>query len=232
MPGMEKLVYLGWAAEGTDLDAWRDEMLARMPEALDAADATSVSIAVADSAVGGGGPNAFSTVGSAKDAVISFWLPVSAERGRAEAALDVHLERREGFLVSESTPIAPRASSAGDRCVGACQVTCIRAAEGLTHAEFIRRWQHDFVVPAIECQATTGYVRNEVVRPLGDELGAWTAIVEETFPIEAVTDPAVFYDAVGDPRRLEEHQARLMSAVSEVIDLATIDVRFHSQYRF
>ena len=55
---------------------------------------------------------------------------------------------------------------------------------------------------AIETQSTFGYVRNEIVRALTPDAPRWHAIVEENFPLGALTDPAVFYDAAGDPAKL------------------------------
>ena len=116
--------------------------------------------------------------------------------------------------------------------MGASQITCIAARDDLTHAEFVARWQGEFCAAAIECQDTMAYVRNEVVRPLTDDAPDWWAIVEETFPLAALTDPEVFYDAVGDPERLAANQARLFEAVGELIDLSRVDARFYSEYRF
>jgi hypothetical protein len=47
-----------------------------------------------------------------------------------------------------------------------------------------------------------------------------------------MTDPAVFYDAQGDPELLAANQARLFESVGELIDLARVDARFYSEYRF
>lgn len=127
----------------------------------------------------------------------------------------------------------PQAVAApGDRSVGASQITCIAARPDLSHDEFIARWQGAFCDVAIECQHTIAYVRNEVVRALTDGAPDWWAIVEESFPVEAMTDPAVFYDAQGDPELLAANQARLFESVGELIDLARVDARFYSEYRF
>jgi hypothetical protein len=67
---------------------------------------------------------------------------------------------------------------------------------GRAHAGLLQR------DTAIEMQSTFGYVRNEVVRALTPDAPPWDAIVEENFPIGALHDPAVFYDAVGDPRKV------------------------------
>ena len=128
--------------------------------------------------------------------------------------------------------MSPPPATPGDRSPGASQITCIAAHTDLSHAEFVERWQGEFCVAAIECQDTTAYVRNEVVRRLTEGAPDWWAIVEETFPLPALTNPEVFYDAVGDPERLAANQARLFEAVGELIDLSRVDARFYSEYRF
>ena len=230
---MEKLVYLGWDASGGDGDALRDRLLGELAPALSAGGAVAVQVAVADGAVGGEGVFAFSSEGSPKDAVVSFWLEASADRAWAEALLAEAFATMHGYLVCESRPIvAPGPVQPGDRSAGASQITCIAARDDLTHAEFVARWQGEFCAAAIECQDTMAYVRNEVVRPLTDDAPDWWAIVEETFPLAALTDPEVFYDAVGDAERLAANQARLFEAVGELIDLSRVDARFYSEYRF
>lgn len=237
---MEKLVYLGWASEGLGRasagmagDVLRDRLLSEVVPAWQAGGAGSVQVAVADAAVGGDGVFSFSSEGTPKDAVVSFWLEVSAERAWAEALLTGVFDAMHGYLVCESRPIVPQAVAApGDRSVGASQITCIAARPDLSHDEFIARWQGAFCDVAIECQHTIAYVRNEVVRALTDGAPDWWAIVEESFPVEAMTDPAVFYDAQGDPELLAANQARLFESVGELIDLARVDARFYSEYRF
>jgi len=230
---MEKLVYLGWAAEGRPNDEVRDQLLEVTAPALAAGGAVATKVSVADERVSGEGVFSFSSEGDPKDALVSFWLEVSADRGWAETLLADAFETVHGYLVCESRPlVAPPPARPGDRSEGATQITCVAAHPDLTHAEFIARWQGPFCRAAIECQRTFDYVRNEVVRPLTDGAPDWWAIVEEAFPLDALTDPEVFYDAEGDPENLAANQARLFEAVGEVIDLARVDARFYSEFRF
>ena len=85
---------------------------------------------------------------------------------------------------------------------------------------------------AMETQSTFGYVRNEVVRAVTPEAPAWDAIVEENFPIGALDDPAVFYDAVGDPEKLAQNQKRMFEAVQQFIELSRIESHPMSEYVF
>ncbi|MEZ5383518.1 MAG: EthD domain-containing protein [Microthrixaceae bacterium] len=230
---MEKLVYLGWAAEGRSNDDLRDHLLGATAPALAAGGAVATTISVADERVSGDGVFSFSSEGDPKDALVSFWLEVSADRAWAESLLSEAFGTLHGYLVCESTPlVAAPPARPGDRSEGATQITCVAARPDLTHTEFVERWQGPLCRAAIECQQTLSYVRNEVVRPLTPDAPDWWAIVEEAFPIEALTDPEVFYDAEGDPEALAANQARLFDAVGEVIDLARVDARFFSEFRF
>jgi hypothetical protein len=58
------------------------------------------------------------------------------------------------------------------------------------------------------------------------------SIVEENFPLGALTDPAVFYDAAGDPAKLRANQERMMSAVGRFLALDRIESHPMSEYDF
>jgi hypothetical protein len=85
---------------------------------------------------------------------------------------------------------------------------------------------------AIETQSTFSYVRNEIVRALTPESPPWAAIVEECFPIGALDDPMVFYDARGSVERLAAHQKRMFEAVQQFIALDEIECHPMSEYVF
>ena len=76
-------------------------------------------------------------------------------------------------------------------------------------------------VVALETQSTTAYVRNAVVRALTPGAPVRDGIVEETFPIEALSDPHVWYDCTSD----EEYQrrlARMMDSVNAFLDMGPL----------
>jgi hypothetical protein len=58
----------------------------------------------------------------------------------------------------------------------------------------------------------------------------WAGIVEELFPASAMTDAAVFYDAVGDDDRLRRHQAAMIASTQRFLDFTAIDVIPTSQH--
>ena len=75
-------------------------------------------------------------------------------------------------------------------------------------------------------------MRNEIVRPLTDGSPAWDAVVEEGFPIGALDNPEEFYDALGDPAKLQLNLKRMMESCESFIDLSRVSSHPMSQYVF
>ena len=140
--------------------------------------------------------------------------------------------RIEGYLVVESRPLVntDQITPSGERTPGFSQVTCVLKRADLSQEEYLRIWYDEHRACGIETQSTFGYIRNEIVRALTPDAPVWTAIVEENFPIGALTDPAVFYDAVGDPERLKANQKRMMDTCQKFIDLSAIEAHHCSEY--
>lgn len=100
----------------------------------------------------------------------------------------------------------------------------------MSQQEFIRIWHDDHRKVAIETQSTFGYVRNEIVRALtSDAPVQWSAIVEESFPIEALDDPMVFFDAT-TPEQYSANLNRMVESCNRFLSLEAIEVTFVSEY--
>ena len=76
------------------------------------------------------------------------------------------------------------------------------------------------------------YVQKIVIRALTPDAPPYAAIVEECFPESALSDPFVFFDAVGDPDTFNANLATMMDSCERFIDRGTIDVIPTSQYNF
>jgi hypothetical protein len=109
------------------------------------------------------------------------------------------------------------------------QVTCFARKPGLDWEGFLRLWHGDHRAVAIETQSTFGYVRNAVVRRLTPDAPAWDAIVEESFPIGALTDPRVFYDAKSD-EELRSRMERMLASCRRFLDFDTLEYTHMSEY--
>ena len=223
---MEKLCYLLFHEAELPGSALRQALVEKAAPALRAAGAREITLHVQDEEVAAGTPLRRSD--PPIRAMVSFWMQDSDERAGCEAALRPHARRLVGYLVVESRPLlheVPR----GLRTPGANQVTCIARKPGLSDEEFIRLWHGDHRAVAIETQSTTGYVRNEIVRPLTPDAPPWAAIVEETFPIGALTDPKVFYAARSD-EELRERMQRMLASCQRFLDFEPMEYTHMSEY--
>ena len=224
---MQKLFYFLFDDEKADGGRLRDAIRESAVPAMREAGATGIVVFANDDDVAQG--ECVRLHDPPIRAAVSFWLEDAADRPAAEEALRALVPDLAGYLVLESRPMVhdrPR----GGRTPGMKQITCIRKRADLEQDEFIRIWHGDHRKVAIETQSTFGYVRNEIIRVLTPESGEpWSAIVEESFPIEALSDPMVFFDA----RTPEEHQAnveRMMESCARFLEMDRIEVTFVSEY--
>jgi hypothetical protein len=116
----------------------------------------------------------------------------------------------------------------------------LRRPADQTRDDFLGAWLDHHTQVAIETQSTFSYTQHVTVRPL-TVTGATTpdaaldpidGIVEECFPTAAMTDPHVFFAAVGDDERLRNHTSRMVASTSAFLDYDRIDVIPTSRYRF
>lgn len=231
---MEKLVYIVWRPEHAADDAFRDSLLRGLAPRLREMGAERLKICVADEAVAAGQGLRIGAMRPPKAGMVSFWLEQSQERAGCERAIAERVEKLAGYLVVESRPLVntTHLAPSGERTPGFSYVSCISPLPGLSHEEFIRRWYEDQRDMAIEVQSTFAYVRNEVVRALTPAAPSWAAIVEEGFPIGALDDPMVFYDAGGSAEKLAARQRRMFETVQTFIALDCIECHPMSEYVF
>lgn len=230
---MEKVVTALWRPEGMTKQAFADVVLTEAAPRLMELGAVGLAVCVEDDAVDGEALR-MNPQPPPKAGIASYWLECSEDRGPLEDVLAAVTERIASFLVVESRPmVAPdRGRPPGERSPGMVQVTGIVAKHGLPYEEFIRIWQQEQRPCAVETQSTFQYVRNEIVRRLSGEAPPWAAIVEESFPLEAMHDPHVFFDAVGDDERLTANITRMVETVSRMLEIDQTDVTITSEYVF
>jgi len=112
--------------------------------------------------------------------------------------LGAECEQLAAYLVTESVPMAGPAVAAGERTVGLANIALLRRPDALEESEWLRRWHRDHTQVAIDTQSTFGYTQNTVVRALTPDAPRIDAIVEELFPIEAVSSFHAFFGAADD----------------------------------
>lgn len=133
-------------------------------------------------------------------ALVSMWTPqyYGAQISTATAVLSQMCDQVAAYLVTESVPLAPPHTETGERTPGFANVALLRRPQTLDEATWLNRWHRDHTQVAIDTQSTFGYVQNTVVRALTDGAPPISAIVEELFPIEAVSDLHAFFGATDD----------------------------------
>ncbi|WP_353227328.1 EthD domain-containing protein [Novosphingobium sp.] len=233
---MEKVIAALWAPAGQPREEFGAKVLATLPDALIAAGACHVRINVRDAAVLPGDPLVQSWQAPQQAAIAQFWLPSANARFRVaiDAALAAHSARFALWLVAESTIIANTAHSAepGMRTWGWSQASFITFRSDISRAAAIDHWHGHHTRVAIETQSNFEYVQNLIVRPLTTDAPAYDAFVEECFPLSALDQPAVFFDAVGNQPKFDANLAAMMDSCQAFIDFARVDVIPTSQFDF
>ena len=231
---MEKIVTLLWRPEPQAPQAFADTLLQKSAPRLRELGARGLKVCVEDEAVAAGNGLRMNPAGPPKAAMVSYWVQLAQDRDPLERVLAEASAALASFLVVESVPIenAEHRAPPGERTEGFSQVTCIRAKQGLPYEEFIRLWHTEQRPCAIETQSTFQYVRNEIVRRLCGDTPRWSAIVEEGFPIGALDDPHVFYDAVGQPEKFRANLKRMIDTCQKFLQMDATDVTAMSEYVF
>jgi hypothetical protein len=163
-------------------------------------------------------------------AVVSIWTQQSYGEQIAQALrlLAAECDRVAAYLVTESTPLlAPL--ELGSRTTGLANIALLRQPPGLDHASWLQRWQRDHTPVAIETQSTFGYTQNAVVRALTPDAPQLAGIVEELFPIEAVTDLKAFFGAADDAD-LQQRLSQMVASTSAFGANENIDTVPTSRY--
>jgi hypothetical protein len=214
---MEKIACVLWKPAGIADDAFAAELRAAAPE-LARHGALHLRVNAVDGHVAAGGAVRVGRMDPPKSGFVTFWLDeADLAREKLLDALAARCARVAAYLVVESIPLRNTTHLAGD---------------DISYQQFIERWHREHRAVALETQSTFGYVRNEIVRALTPGAPEWAAVVEESFPIEALTDPAVWYAAAGSPQRLERHRKRMIDSCLAFLALDRVDSHPMSEYVF
>jgi hypothetical protein len=198
--------------------------------------ARNVQVNVADHDVSAAGGLRMAMSPAPANAVVSVWVDSATDHLRApfDDAVRRVTEGAElsAYLVTESVPLANTTYPAapGARTPGMAQLAFLRRPEAMGIDDWLEVWLGSHTHVALDLQDTFAYVQNVIVRTLIGGTTTWHAIVEECFPAAAMSDPHVFFDAVGDDEKLARHQREMFESVQRFIDLSMIDVVPTSRY--
>lgn len=230
---MEKLVYALWRDPAEARDSFNARLLGPVADALKP-HVRALRINVQDDSVSTGTSPRFLVTDPQMEAVVQMWVDSSwSERlAPVEAVLRSASSAVEGWLVSESAILrnAEFPPTPGERTVGFSQMVFLTLPEGVDPAEWRRAWQEGHTRCAVVTQSNFEYIQNLVVRPLTDGAHAYVGVVEECFPIGALADKAVYYDAEGDPARMQANEDAMMESCSHFIGRSGCDCIPTSQY--
>jgi EthD domain len=163
-------------------------------------------------------------------AVVSLWTQQSFGKqvSDAVALLEKDCQSVAAYLVTESVPL-PAPTELGQRTTGLANIALLRRPDDLDEATWLERWQIDHTPVAIATQATFGYTQNPVVRALTPDAPAIAGIVEELFPLEAITSLHSFFGAADDDD-LDDRMNQMVASTSAFGANENIDTIPTSRY--
>jgi hypothetical protein len=163
-------------------------------------------------------------------AVVSLWTQqcYGDQIAAVLTLLDAECDQLAAYLVTESVPL-PAPLELGSHTTGLANIALLRRPAGLDQDSWLARWQRDHTPVAIETQATFGYTQNWVVRALTPDAPPIAGIVEELFPVEAITDLKAFFGAADDTD-LQDRVSRMVASTSAFGANENIDTVPTSRY--
>jgi hypothetical protein len=224
---MEKLVYVVWKKPEAPIQSFRQEILGPSAQQLIELGARGLAVNLVDDLTVQGLRMAHLD----PTGMVSIWMDTALNRGPIEAVLARMTARLAGYLVLESVPIVNTKYVAplGERIPGLYTIAFLEKPGFLTYEEWLDHWQGFHTKVAIETQSTFLYIQNVVVRAVTKDAPPWTAFVEEAFPVDAATNPMVFYNA-DSQEKLAEHQRRMMESCERFIDFSRLETHPMSAY--
>lgn len=162
------------------------------------------------------------------EAFVQVWVDsaVAEFREPIDRLIGEAAEHYAAWLVCESVPIpnTKQVGELGSRNPGYSHMAVISVPPRLSWRAWQDMWQTHHTQIAIDTQSTTEYIQSLVVRPLTYAAPGYAAFIEESFPIGAKHDKAVFLDAVGDPAKLAANEDALASSVGKFVDYDGFDL--------
>ncbi len=229
---MEKLIYVIWKRTEQSIESFQQTMLGEVAGGLEDLGVRGLSLNLADPRAAYAQPMRITKMPEPLSGTVSIWLDTALDRDPVHRLLEAACQRVEGYLVLESVPIVNTTQIAplGERTPGITTVAFLEKPEAMTYESWIDQWQGHHTQVAIETQSTFLYIQNVIVRAVTPEAPGWSAIVEESFPAEAPTDPMVFFAAGSSREKLEENRRRLMESCAKFIDFARVESHPMSSY--
>jgi hypothetical protein len=165
-------------------------------------------------------------------ALVSVWTQADPGGIVTTIAKAVDEPELHAYRVTEKVRLDPHPVADGARLDALAQVAVLRRPEHMTREEYLEYWQVHHTPIAIRTQNTSGYIQNVVEEALTPNSPEIAAIVEEHFPMAALTDPHAFYGSGGDEAELNRRMSELMSSVARFGADQGLDLVPTSRYRW
>ena len=229
---MEKLIYVVWKKREESIGSFKERMLGDLASGLEDLGVRGLSLNLADEGAAYAQHMRITKMPEPLSGTVSIWLDTALDRDPVHRLLEAACQRFEGYLVLESVPIVNTTQIAppGERTPGITTVAFLEKPEAMNYESWLDQWQGHHTQVAIETQSTFLYIQNVIVRAVTPEAPGWSAIVEESFPAEAPTDPMVFFAAGNSREKLEENRRRLLESCGKFIDFARLESHPMSSY--
>jgi hypothetical protein len=228
---MRKVIYLLWL-DTSDEESSRALHHGLVPTLQKVAGVGRVQLNIADDDVASAAPLRMQSSASVFDAMCCVWFDDALAADSLDELVQRFSVQLSRYHVDEVERLANTKHRAepGLRTPGFSQVALLRCPQRLEYQSWLSYWQSTHTTIALETQSTFRYVQNIVSDVTGKDAGAYHAIVEECFPALAMTDSAVFYDAVGDSLKQENNMQKMINSCINFIDFDEIDVVPTSEY--
>lgn len=129
----------------------------------------------------------------------------------ADAVADPDLH---AYRVTERMRLDPAPTPDGVRAAVVAQVALLRRPASMNREDYLAYWMLQHTPIAIRMQNASAYVQNIVEEALTPLSPMIAAIVEEHFPMAALTDVHEFYGSRGDEAELSRRMSELMTSVA------------------
>lgn len=229
---MEKIIYSVWKKSEHSVDDFRADLLGSMSRQLLDAGVLKLKVCIVDKDVEEAAQYRMEASKPAIDGLVSLWVNSAICHQVLEQIITGFTSRLDGYLVSESEPLVNTEQRVpqGQRTPGMNQVVFLKKPKRLSYEQWLEIWLQSHTQIAIDTQSTFSYRQNLIVRPLTASAPAFDAIVEENFPVAAMSDRAAFYNAVGDQALYKKREQQMIDSCIRFIDFDQLDCIPSSEY--
>jgi len=236
---MEKIIYALWRRTDETRESLNRRLIEEAtPRLLALPNVRGLRFNLQDDTVRRAEPLRQTATAPQMDAGAQIWLDVGHDAFRApvDAILRDVSGRIGAWLVLESSVIPNTAHPAqeGKRTEGWSQFCFLQRPARLSFDQWRHNWQVLHTPVAVDTQSNFEYRQNLIIRALIEGPFPYAAIVEECFPTDAMDDPRVFFDAIGDPTKYEANTRAMAESCARFVEMgetgAGIDVLPTSQF--